>query len=83
MPKFLIYAGPKDRASYQYTIECKSKEEALKIAHEEAKRQYQLNCLTAVIPKRTNQNTTLIPFIKQRNNLRSKRVTQYDRNQTG
>lgn len=51
MPKFLIYAGPKDRASYQYTIECKSKEEALEIAHEEAKRQYQLNCLTAVIPK--------------------------------
>ena len=48
MPKFLIYAGPKDRASYQYTIECKSKEEALKIAH---KRQYQLNCLAAVIPK--------------------------------
>ena len=51
MPKFLIYAGPKDRASYQYTIECKSKEEALKIAHEEAKWQYQLNCLTAVISK--------------------------------
>ena len=51
MLRFLIYAGPKDRASYQYTIECKSKEEALKIAHEEAKRQYQLNCLTAVIPE--------------------------------
>lgn len=51
MPKFLIYAGPKDRASYQYTIECKSKEEALKIAHEEAKRQYQLYCPTTVIPK--------------------------------
>lgn len=51
MSKFLIYAGPKDRASYQYTIECKSKEEALKIAYEEAKRQYQQNYLATVIPK--------------------------------
>lgn len=51
MPKFLIYAGPKNRASYQYTIECKSKEEALKIACEEAKQQYQLNHLATVIPK--------------------------------
>ena len=51
MPKFLIYAGLKNRASYQYTIECKSKEEALKIACEEAKRQYQLNSLATVIPK--------------------------------
>lgn len=51
MPKFLIYAGPKNRASYQYTIECKSKEEALKIAYEEAKRQYRLYYLAAVIPK--------------------------------
>ena len=51
MPKFLIYAGPKNRASYQYTIECKSKEEALKIACEEATRQYQLYHPVAVIPK--------------------------------
>ena len=51
MPKFLIYAGPKNRASYQYTIECKSKEEALKIACEEAKRQYQLNHPTTAVPK--------------------------------
>ena len=51
MPKFLIYAGSKNRASYQYTIECKSKEEALKIACEEAKRQYQLNYLATAIPK--------------------------------
>lgn len=53
MPKFLIYAGLKNRASYQYTIECKSKEEALKIAYEEAKRQYQLYHPTtaAAIPK--------------------------------
>lgn len=51
MPKFLIYAGSKNRASYQYTIECKSREEALKIAYEEAVRQYQLNRLTTIIPK--------------------------------
>lgn len=51
MPKFLIYAGPKNRASYQYTIECKSKEEALKIAYEEAVRQCQLNHLATIVPK--------------------------------
>lgn len=51
MPKFLIYAGLKNRASYQYTIECKSKEEALKIAREEAKRQYQLYHPATVVPK--------------------------------
>ena len=51
MPRFLIYAGLKNIASYQYTIDCESKEEALKIAYEEAKRQYQLYHPATVIPK--------------------------------